>query len=96
MKNINEPIRVEEILCISFNQDYSCMAAGTERGFIIFNTNPFKKKFFRGKNNLLKLNINRFRRRNRNSSNVEPNKHNCFSRRRKKTTFSSESSDNLG
>jgi len=54
MNNTNESIKIEEILCISFNQDYSCMAAGTERGFVIFNTNPFKKKFFRGKNNYIK------------------------------------------
>ena len=50
MKNENDIIIAQEILCISFNQDYSCMAAGTEKGFYIFNTNPFKKKFFRGKN----------------------------------------------
>ncbi len=49
MKNENDIIIAQEILCISFNQDYSCMAAGTEKGFYIFNTNPFKKKFFRGK-----------------------------------------------
>ena len=47
MKNENEIIIAKEILCISFNQDYSCMAAGTEKGFMIFNTNPFKKKFSR-------------------------------------------------
>ena len=49
MKNENEIIIAKEILCISFNQDYSCMAAGTEKGFMIFNTNPFKKKFSRSK-----------------------------------------------
>ena len=49
MKNENDIIIAQEILRISFNQDYSCMAAGTEKGFYIFNTNPFKKKFFRGK-----------------------------------------------
>jgi hypothetical protein len=52
MKNENEIIIAKEILCISFNQDYSCMAAGTEKGFMIFNTNPFKKKFSRSKKNI--------------------------------------------
>jgi hypothetical protein len=53
MKNENEIIIAKEILCISFNQDYSCMAAGTEKGFMIFNTNPFKKKFSRSKKTLI-------------------------------------------
>jgi WD40 repeat protein len=35
------------LLYISFNQDYSCIIAGTERGFKIFNTNPFLFKFER-------------------------------------------------
>jgi hypothetical protein len=51
MDNNNISINAEEILCLSFNQDCTCMAAGTEKGFIIFNTNPFKKKFYRGNNN---------------------------------------------
>jgi hypothetical protein len=50
MDNNNISINAEEILCLSFNQDCTCMAAGTEKGFIIFNTNPFKKKFYRGNN----------------------------------------------
>jgi hypothetical protein len=38
----------DSILCITFNQDASCFAAGTERGFRIFNTNPYKDNFERG------------------------------------------------
>lgn len=30
------------ILYISFNQDFSCFSIGTEKGFKIFNTYPFK------------------------------------------------------
>jgi autophagy-related protein 18 len=30
-----------EILCINFNQDGSCIAIGTETGFKIINTLPF-------------------------------------------------------
>lgn len=40
----------DTILSISFNQDASCFAAGTERGFRIFNTFPYKDNFERGRN----------------------------------------------
>jgi hypothetical protein len=39
----------DSILCITLNQDASCFAAGTERGFRIFNTYPYKDNFERGK-----------------------------------------------
>lgn len=35
------------ILYVSFNQDFSCFVAGTERGFKIYNTFPFNLKFER-------------------------------------------------
>ena len=35
------------LLYISFNQDQSCIVAGTERGFKIFDVHPFKLKFER-------------------------------------------------
>ena len=41
---------MDTILSISFNQDASCFAAGTERGFRIFNTFPYKDNFERGRN----------------------------------------------
>jgi hypothetical protein len=42
----------DQMLCMTFNQDNSCFAVGTERGFQIYNTYPFKDKFERGTNNL--------------------------------------------
>jgi hypothetical protein len=36
------------ILYVTFNQDASCFAVGTERGFKIYNTFPFKDNFERG------------------------------------------------
>ena len=36
-----------KILTFTFNQDKSCIAIGTENGFMIYNTNPFKSSFKR-------------------------------------------------
>lgn len=33
----------ERVLCLSFNQDCSCLAVGTEEGFKIFSCDPFRK-----------------------------------------------------
>jgi len=48
MEQINTETKNDSIICVSFNQDTSCFAAGTERGFRIFNTYPFKDNFERG------------------------------------------------
>ncbi|KAL4468832.1 hypothetical protein ABPG74_005335 [Tetrahymena malaccensis] len=37
----------DEILYLSFNQDYGCFSCGTEDGFNIYNTEPFKQIYSR-------------------------------------------------
>jgi WD40 repeat protein len=39
----------DEILYVSFNQDQGCFACGTQKGFKIFNSYPFKDTFKRGR-----------------------------------------------
>ena len=39
----------QKILYLSFNQDSTCFSVGTEKGFKIYNTNPFKPNFERSK-----------------------------------------------
>ena len=53
MKNENDIIIAQEILCISFNQDYSCMAAGTEKVFIFLIQILSKKNFLEVKKFLI-------------------------------------------
>jgi hypothetical protein len=38
----------DDILYIGFNQDQGCFACGTQKGFKIFNSFPFKDTFKRG------------------------------------------------
>jgi hypothetical protein len=47
--NNNNKNNNNKMLYISFNQDSSCFSVGTETGFTIFNLNPFKEIFNRGK-----------------------------------------------
>ena len=47
----------DDILYIGFNQDFSCFSLGTERGFKILNTYPFKDTFKRGRVWLLTQNL---------------------------------------
>eukprot|EP01015_Nassula_variabilis_P005562 TRINITY_DN14110_c0_g2_i1.p3 TRINITY_DN14110_c0_g2~~TRINITY_DN14110_c0_g2_i1.p3 ORF type:complete len:118 (-),score=10.25 TRINITY_DN14110_c0_g2_i1:69-422(-) len=37
----------KKALCINFNQDNSCFAVGTEKGFTIYNTQPFQETYSR-------------------------------------------------
>ena len=39
----------DQMLFVTFNQDASCFAVGTEKGFKIFNSFPFKDSFERSK-----------------------------------------------
>jgi hypothetical protein len=55
---------LEQMLYITFNQDSSCFAVGTEKGFKVFSTYPFKENFERGFYFII---INSFRWWNRNS-----------------------------
>lgn len=41
-ENFLSPYTYEKILYISFNQDSSCFSVGTEKGFRIYSTLPFK------------------------------------------------------
>ncbi len=42
----------DQMLFVTFNQDASCFAVGTEKGFKIFNSFPFKDSFERSNNQL--------------------------------------------
>jgi hypothetical protein len=45
----------DQMLFVTFNQDASCFAVGTEKGFKIFNSFPFKDSFERSKFNYIIL-----------------------------------------
>ncbi len=47
----------DNMLFASFNQDATCFAVGTEKGFKIFNSFPFKDSFERSKIKLHKINL---------------------------------------
>lgn len=56
----------DQMLYVTFNQDSSCFAVGTEKGFRIYNSYPFKDNFERGKIKMINK-IFRFGGRNRNN-----------------------------
>lgn len=51
--NSNEPVdrTLPSVFHVSFNQDYGCFTIGTDRGFRIFNCEPFKQLFRRESDN---------------------------------------------
>lgn len=64
----------DQMLFVTFNQDASCFAVGTEKGFKIFNSFPFKDSFERSKIYKKNLKVNKYKRsrwRHRNSRNVK-------------------------
>jgi len=44
--------KTDEILYLSFNQDQGCFSAGTQQGFRVFNTRPYRDQFQRSKPSL--------------------------------------------
>ncbi len=36
-----------QLLCLSLNQDQSCLACGTDSGFVIYDIDPFQQRCFR-------------------------------------------------
>ena len=45
----------EGLLYMSLNQDQSCLVVGTENGFKLYDTLPFKLRYQRGKINNIKI-----------------------------------------
>ena len=46
-QTLNKSYIKENILYINFNQDSSCICIGTEKGFHIYNAEPFKNIYSR-------------------------------------------------
>lgn len=42
----------KQVLCVNFNQDYSCISVGTQSGYRIYNSDPFTKCYSKCKNNV--------------------------------------------
>lgn len=45
----NSSSKSEGLLYMSLNQDQSCLVVGTENGFKLYDTIPFKLRYQRGK-----------------------------------------------
>ena len=51
MESIDRINSEETILCANFNQNSSCFCIGTDKGYHIYNSIPFKKLLSRSKKN---------------------------------------------
>jgi len=45
----NSPMKDEGLLYMSLNQDQTCLVVGTEKGFRLYDTVPFKLRYQRSK-----------------------------------------------
>mmetsp|Transcript_5492 Transcript_5492/g.20040 ORF Transcript_5492/g.20040 Transcript_5492/m.20040 type:complete len:136 (-) Transcript_5492:1073-1480(-) len=50
-----DDVRATELYCCGFNQDAGCYACGTDKGFRIYNCEPFKETFRREFSNGLRI-----------------------------------------
>ena len=45
--SLTQTINDDDVLFLTFNSDAQCFAVGTEKGYYIYNTNPFRELFHR-------------------------------------------------
>jgi len=48
-------MRYEGLSCVNFNQDYTCISAGTKTGFRIYNCDPFGRCYIKGESHKMPL-----------------------------------------
>ena len=71
----------EHLVCVNFNQEKTCAAFGTIKGFSIYKTSPFRELISRSKQHNITI-LYRSGRWNKENRNVKHHKHSSFNRRR--------------